>query len=421
MPDTPRLAYFVSEFPCLSHTFIRREIDALRTRGVDIVTYSGHKSAPDIPGLEVASIFPVSPGKLFTIAFGLLQALVTAPVQLWRTYRLALIHRLPGFRSLLWSHFYFFEAILLAAWLKRDAVTHLHVHFANSSAHIGILVNQLTGIPWSMMLHGACDFEYPAGPLLPDKLKSADFVAFASYYGRSQAMRAVPPTVWEKFHVVRCGVEIDRIRRKPTVPQVTGVRKLYSVGRLSPEKGQSVLLEGFSLISAEFPSLELHLVGDGPSRQDLEALTCRLQLGSQVFFHGAVTEQEVLEHLQHADFLAMGSFMEGIPLALMEAMASGVPVIAPRIAGIPELITDNDSGFLFHPANFADLAAALRKAMGMSAAQTAAMTSRAEARVREEFTVSRSADTLLHILSGLGAVRNTSSLDCPEPRDRLAG
>jgi glycosyltransferase involved in cell wall biosynthesis len=278
-----------------------------------------------------------------------------------QTARDAITHRLPGARNLTWSTFYLAEATILARQLKAQGVQHLHAHFANSSASIARLAAKLARITWSMTLHGACDFEYPFGPTLPGKVREAAFTICISRYGMSQAMREVDPVHWSRIGLSRCGVDLSELP-PPRGPAHNGESlNIVCVGRLSSEKGHLGLLEGFAQAWHQEPSLRLTLVGDGPQRERIESRIAELGLSERVTLTGCAAERAALDHIAAADIVVLASFMEGIPVVLTEAMALRVPVIAPRLAGIPELIEDGVSGFMFHPADWNDLAVKLVK------------------------------------------------------------
>jgi len=128
------------------------------------------------------------------------------------------------------------------------------------------------------------------------------------------------------------------------------------VGRLDTVKGLPVLVEAFSTLIRTGEECHLDIVGDGPERTELEALICSLDLNTCVTFHGYQSQAEIRRMLTECDLFAMTSFFEGIPVVLMEAMAAGLPVVAPRITGIPELVEDGVSGFLTTPAKSDELA-----------------------------------------------------------------
>ena len=192
---------------------------------------------------------------------------------------------------------HFAEAILLAAELRRRGIDHLHNHFANSGATVGLLASRQAGIRWSFTIHGISEFDYPAGLLLGDKIAAASFVACVSYFGRAQAYRLVDAREWDKLTVVRCGLELDQLPE----PQAgkSPRMQLILVGRLSAEKGIAGLLEALAMLApGERPALSI--VGDGPLRGELDALVERLGLGADVTFLGRLPEAETLAAIARA-------------------------------------------------------------------------------------------------------------------------
>jgi len=287
-----------------------------------------------------------------------LAILLGQPGVYFRTMIRALSHRPPGFRGLAMSFIYFAEALVLARELKRRKINRLHNHFANAGAIVGYLAAGLLGMPWSFTMHGISEFEYPAGLLLAEKIRAANFVICVSHFGCAQAMRLVDPEHWNKLHVVRCGVALDVLpRRSGSRP----TKRLISVGRLSPEKGQAGLLEAFAIVCRNLPGLKLILVGDGPEGPRLQDIAGRLGIHDQVCFAGRCSEDETLGQIADSDILVLSSFMEGLPIVLIEAMALGTAVIASRVAGIPELVQHESSGLLFTPSNWKELADCIQR------------------------------------------------------------
>jgi glycosyltransferase involved in cell wall biosynthesis len=361
-----KVAYLVSQYPAPSHTFVRREVQALRRSGIDVHTFSvrapSTKERESVDHAECERTF-----FLLERRREMVQAharhLTRRPLRYMRTLRDALRHRVPGARAALWSLFHFAEAISLADELERRGIDHLHNHFANSGANVGYLASRHTGLPFSLMLHGSSEFDYPAGPLLGRKIDHAEFVACASHYVRSQAMRSVHPDLWSKMFLVRCAVELERCPKHEPRPSGSIVRIVH-VGRLAPEKGQMSLLEGFRAALDAGIDAELRIIGDGPMRAEVEARARALDLDDRCVFLGGMREDAVLAELAEADIFAMASYMEGLPVVLMEAMAVGVPVVAPSVAGIPELVEPMRTGLLFPTGDAAALGRALVRLCG---------------------------------------------------------
>jgi glycosyltransferase involved in cell wall biosynthesis len=360
-----KLAYFCSEYPSRSHTFIRREINEIRRRGASIDVYALRR--PKYENLiseldhqefqQTISILPVKPWQLLFIHG---KMFFQRPLRYLHTLKTALGHHLPGVKNTLWSLFQFAEGILLAHHLQQKPVQHLHIHFANAGANVGMIACTYLQLSWSMTLHGTSCFDYPWGPLLGSKLEKCTFANCISYFGLSQAFRTIGPQHWHKLFVSRCGIELDAVNlaksNQTDYQKDHSVIRIISVGRLHVEKGYPVMISAFADALKVLPDMELVLLGDGPYRKELEAYVKEKGIADKVIFRGAVPEQTVLDEMVHADIFALSSFMEGIPMVLMEAMILEVPVIAPRLAGIPELVIDKENGLLFDPANSSQMA-----------------------------------------------------------------
>lgn len=399
-----RLAYLTSQYPAASHTFIRREVEALRELGWQIDTFSVRRPGTDetkgeADANEAAGTFYVLRQPALAFAGAHLKALFTSPASYFRTFRLALAHRAPGARGLLLSFAHFAESVLLARELKRRQVQHLHNHFANSAATVGLLSTRMLGIGWSFTMHGISETDYPAGLMLGRKIEAADLVACVSWFGRAQGMRLVAPEHWEKMHVVRCGLPFDRLPARE--PRTGNAKSLICVGRLSPEKGQAGLVRAFAELSARHDGVQLRLVGDGPERRDLEQLVSELNMVDRVTFAGRLTETDTLAEIARSDLLVLPSFMEGLPIVLMEAMALGVPVVASRVAGIPELVEDGVNGLLFAPSDWTELGACIERLLTSDVLCTT-FAEEGKKKVADEFDARKSAELLSKLFRDTG-------------------
>jgi glycosyltransferase involved in cell wall biosynthesis len=289
---------------------------------------------------------------------------------------------------------YFAECLVLARELQRRQITRLHNHFANAGAITGYLAAGLLDIPWSFTMHGISETDYPAGLLLGKKIEAASFVACVSYFGRAQAMRTVTPDQWNKLQVVRCGLPLAAL------PKHTGSKsrkRMICVGRLSPEKGQAGLIDAFASLATEFNDAELIFIGDGPEAESLRARAA--PLADKISFLGRLGEQETLDEIASSEILVLSSFMEGVPIVLMEAMAVGTAVIATRVAGIPELVEDGNSGLLFTPSKWDELANCIRRLLQDEALRTK-LARNGQKAVAGEFDIDRSASKLSRLFGG---------------------
>lgn len=399
----PRLAYLTSEYPTVSHTFILREVAALRALGLEVDTCSVRRTAPaQHPGPaerdEAARTFTILPEALNPLQLLSAQAAALArPGRYFATLALALRLRAPGLRALLYQMIYFAEATVLARHLRTQKVTHLHGHFANACASVAMLAAHLTDLPFSFTLHGPSDLQEPRLWRLDEKIARARFVACISHFARSQAMLNADPAHWEKLKIVHCGVLPELYDRPVSESGEAGTLHLAFVGRLAPVKGLRVLLDAMGPLLEARPGLRLTIVGDGPDRAALETLA--RPLGEAVRFTGVLSQDEVAATLADADALVLPSFAEGVPVVLMEAMASGKPVIATRVAGVQELVEDGISGFVVPPGD-ADALARSIKALAADPALRRAMGQAGQAKVRAEFDIDAEAVRLKRLFGG---------------------
>jgi glycosyltransferase involved in cell wall biosynthesis len=151
---------------------------------------------------------------------------------------------------------------------------------------------------------------------------------------------------WSKLHIIHCGVDLQRFT--PVIHQPNGKRLLYT-GRLSAAKGLPILFQALTQVVPHHPDLILTLVGDGPDRTALETLAQALKLTPHFKFVGYQSQDAVCQYLHNSDIFVLPSFSEGLPVALMESFAAGVPVITTAIAGISELVEDGVNGYLIPP------------------------------------------------------------------------
>jgi glycosyltransferase involved in cell wall biosynthesis len=366
-----RIAYVCSRYPAVSHTFIQREVAALRGLHLDVDTVAIRRAEPgevlsqaDREEAEATyAILPVAPRDLA-------RAHATALLRYPGAYRATLGRALElaprGVRGRLWQLFYFGEAVVLWDRARRRGVGHLHAHFANVGSDVALLAAHLGRAAgagprsWSMTMHGSTEFYDVSAFRLPEKVKDASFVACVSDFTRSQLMLHAAEEHWHKLELVRCGVDPKGF---PAVARNGGggALRVLVVGRLVSGKGFSLLLEALADVRARGHEVELEVVGEGPAGEALRARAAALGLEGRVRWLGAVGQDEIRRHYAEADAFCLPSFAEGVPVVLMEAMAMQLPVVATRIAGIPELIEDGVSGLLVAPARSDELADALTR------------------------------------------------------------
>ncbi|MBO9436768.1 glycosyltransferase [Ruegeria sp. R13_0] len=361
---TGPVAYLTGEYPKVSHTFIQREIAALRALGTQVETCTVRRANPkDVVGedqkAEETNTFCIldtarAPHRLLGAH---LQALRTAPGRWFSALWLAWRTRSPGAKALLYQLFYFAEAGVLAARLKAKGVVHLHNHFGNSSCTVAMLTSEISGIPYSFTEHGPALFFEPMRWRIDEKIARARSIVAISHFCRSQLMLFSDQQHWPRISIVHCGIDPDRYGHNPR--DSFGKRVLF-VGRLDAVKGAPLLLQAFAALREDHPDATLTLIGDGADRPALEAQAKTLALGDAVTFAGYRPQEAVADFLEEADMLVLPSFAEGVPVVLMEAMASRIPVIATQVAGVSELITDGEVGFVVPPGDVSTLIARMQ-------------------------------------------------------------
>jgi colanic acid/amylovoran biosynthesis glycosyltransferase len=394
-----KIAYLVSQYPAPSHTYIRREIWALRRQGLCVESCSIRlaESQSEVDRAEEARTFYVLRASWLQLVRDLLTTFLRRPTR-WLTTLVATVrHRLPGTRSLLTSCAYFMEAMRLAVELERRGITHLHNHFANPASHVGMAVSRYLGIGWSMSLHGLGDLTGPTLPLLAEKVAACRFVVSVTHYGISQIQCHTYPNDWRKVHVVRCGIDVGALptvrRRRPAPNQAVTI---LSVGRLSPEKGQLGLIEAFGKAAERGLSAKLVLIGGGPDEEAIRQAIAARRLGDRVELRGPQPEPSVLEAMAEAQLFVLSSLIEGLPVVLMEALALELPVIAPSITGIPELVVHDQTGLLFAAGDWDGLAERILTLAGDPALRDR-LGAAGKARVLAEFEVARAVEPLARL------------------------
>jgi colanic acid/amylovoran biosynthesis glycosyltransferase len=393
-----KIAYLVGHYPSISHTFILREVEGLRARGVELDTISVHRAAESqlLTGAaerEHASTYTILPPRWGELARAHLSAFARAPLAYLGTLALAVRLSRPGLRGHLWQLFYFAEAMAVWKRCRARGIRHLHAQFTNQVTDIALLVTRYESgskspWTWSFTVHGPDEFYEVSRFNLRAKVESADFVVCISDFARSQLMAQVPEEHWGKLYVIHCGIDAE-VFSPPAERNGAGRLDVLSVGRLVPFKGQGLLIEALAGLAARGIDARAIVVGWGETQPGLESLAAKLGIADRVTFTGALGQDEIRRHLDAADVFCLPSFAEGVPVSLMEAMAMELPVVSSRIMGIPELVEDGISGRLVAPGNVAQLTAVLESLAG-DPAERRRLGREGRQRVIEHYAIDRS-------------------------------
>ncbi|MBA3562425.1 MAG: glycosyltransferase family 4 protein [Gammaproteobacteria bacterium] len=395
-----KICYLTTEYPKVSHTFIRREILELERRGHEVlrvaIRNAGGAIADDADRREAErTIHCLSLSKRKFI-ISILRVMLTRAGRWLSALRMTLTMSRASERGLLRHLAYLAEASVLLHILAKHGISHTHVHFGTNAAAVARLIDCLGGPSYSMTIHGPGEFDAPLGFSLSEKVEEAAFVVAISNFCYSQLCRWVSPEHWQKIHVVRCSVDGGFFESETSVNGSS--RLLLSIGRLTAQKGQLLLLDAMRQLVAAGDDVRLVLAGDGKLRPMIEERIVTFGLQRHVTVTGWVDEATVRMHLQEARVLVQPSFAEGLPVVIMEALAMGRPVISTYVAGIPELVRPGENGWLVTAGNVDELVSAIREALDAPAAQLTSMGRAGRERVRARHHVTTEVETLETLL-----------------------
>jgi colanic acid/amylovoran biosynthesis glycosyltransferase len=364
-----RVAYVMSRFPKLTETFVLGEILALERRGVPVDLYPLLRELAPVMHPEAARLVARSRYEPFlspAIVMSQLVWLRRRPGAYLRAWRDVLVGTWGSPNFFVGAIGCFPKVAHAARRMQAEGVTHVHCHFANHPAVAGLIVHRLTQIPFSFTAHGS-DL-HKDRRMLGRKVAEAAFVATVSHDNRRLIVAECGEHVAGKVHVLRAGVDTRLFA--PSIFEAAGRRDALGIvcaGTLHEVKGQRYLIEACRLLAGQGIGVRCTLIGGGPDEKALRAQVEAAGLAESVVLAGPRTRQQVVEELWRADVLVApsvptrGGRREGIPVVLMEAMSTGLPVVASAISGIPELVEDEVSGLLVPPRDPAAIAGALRR------------------------------------------------------------
>jgi len=362
-----KVAYIMSAFPALTETFILYEILAMQKLGIAIQLYPLRRLKEDVVHPEVAQISGQVHHRPF-ISPAIVRAQLHFVGQRPLAYFKVLFEVLKGtFGS---ANFFFGaaaifpKAVLFAYEMEKQKINHVHAHFATHPAVAALIVHRLTGIPFSFTAHGS-DLHVERR-MLDRKVEAAAFAVTISSFNKEIMVKECGEQARGKIHIVHCGVDPDEFPY-PTVRKNRDRFQIVCVAAFKDVKGHTYLVEACRILQERGVDFACHLVGEGELRSKIEEQIAQVGLQNKVILHGARPRSEIVSMLAQSDVLALASVptprgkREGIPVVLMEGMASGLPVVASRLSGIPELVEDGRSGFLVPPGDSLALADALQR------------------------------------------------------------
>ena len=351
-----RMAYLVSEYPAISHTFILREVKRLRALNFEVAVASINSPRRPSGGFaseereENATTFYIKKAGVTGALRAHLRTIIARPAAYLRGLVFALALGETDLVQLLYAIFYFTEALILGNWMEDCGLPHVHVHFANPASTVGLIASRVFAIGFSFTVHGPDEFYDVRGQRLREKIEGASFVICIGYFARSQLMKVAPFGNWNKFEIAPLGVDLGVFTKAPSRLTI-GPFKILCVGRLVPAKGQHTLVAALDLLVKAGRDVNLRFIGDGPDRASLEHDVKSRGIAGCVSFEGSVNQDQIGRFYREADAFVLASFAEGIPVVLMEAMAMEIPCVSTMITGVPELIRDGVDGLLVMPSD----------------------------------------------------------------------
>jgi glycosyltransferase involved in cell wall biosynthesis len=259
---------------------------------------------------------------------------------------------------------------MYAQLLEDQHVAHLHAHFSLNACTLAMLISAWSDIDFSFTVHAHDIFIHDLADLMEHKLQTAKFVAAISEFNKRHLLERYPSIDEDKIKIVHCGLDLRQF--VPASPPANRRTRILAVGRLHEQKGFEYLVRACGMLKSERGlDFECVIIGDGEERTPLERLIQKMEVDDVVHLAGAVDQHHVASALKAADIFvlpcvaAKNGAMDGIPVALMEAMAMGVPVISTRISGIPELI-GSDAGMIVESGDFRGLSDAIFRFASLS-------------------------------------------------------
>jgi len=284
---SPSIAYLNQVFPDLTQTFVYREVQALRARGIPVRNISVWQPKPDTLSAETRPLsdetFYVFPLSWPSLIRAHLKYITGRTLRYFGTLVFVLSRPGESLRNRWQSLVHFVYGILAIREIERSKIQHIHVHFAWSASSIALIAHRLLGIPFSLTLHSK--EIYSERLLLADKVRASKFIVTISEYNRRFLNELFPDAdLDEKIHIVRCGLDPDIFYPSPKLQRNDTDFLIVGVAQLAPRKGFHVLIEACHQLVSRGIRFRCHIPGEGEERSHLEALIEQYKLGAQVFF-----------------------------------------------------------------------------------------------------------------------------------------
>lgn len=403
-PGSLSIAYILYDFPSVSETFILHELLELQKQGVPLVVYAvrpprASLTHPELASLRADIVYLNRPVPILT---GMIYCLVHFPRPFLSLLIAGLLSRdLKTLKISLWVG-------PLVRSVQRRGVRLLHAHFAAQQAELARLVSEMLGTPYGFTAHAQDIFVPSYRKRLAGRIQAARYIITISDYNKSYLRKLFPDLAQQiaaRARTIHMGVSPDAIASHPPQPRALSANEpatLLTVGRLTEKKGHMVMVRALKMLRQRGIPVRWVVAGEGPERPALDQAVIQAALSDVALFVGAVNSKTRMDWLTQSHVfvlpcvVARNGDMDGIPVALMEAMAAGVPVISTSLSGIPELITDSQEGLLVPPGDAVALADAVETMLNRPDLR-AACSVVAWQKVKREFSVSTNVQQLLDI------------------------
>jgi colanic acid/amylovoran biosynthesis glycosyltransferase len=392
--------YLIPEFPAQTHAFFWREACELRRRGHKVAFVSTraplralevHRWAEEAKA-QTVYLWPMSALDVPRLLSGArsvsLRGILTA-------LRIALLRHPRAWARTVPTLIFGWKLVYLARRYRADI---LHVHSCGQSALVAAYASLMGGVNYGLTLHGALD-DY--GPLQEIKWMRASYAIVITQRLLREVRIRLGNALPERIAVAPMGVQLDEfVRSAPYSSHHHGeALRLFSCGRLSPGKGHAVLIDAVTQLLVEGMNVQLRIAGEDVHggfgyRKELEHRISTLGLSDRVTLLGAVSSDVIRHELERAHLFVFPSLREPLGVALMEAMAMGVPCVATNAGGIPELIHSGKDGLLVEPGCSAALAGGIR-AIAFDPAAAAAYSREGRKTVEQRFHSGLSAEAII--------------------------
>lgn len=361
-----KILYITAQTPWgKGETFILEEMIEINYQGIDLSIIPRnpskeifHSQAKKL--LDNAIWFPLIPPKMVIV---FLKSLLIKST-IWKILRFIIIYS-RSLRIFIKNLVVFPKAVFIKELIRKNNVDHIHAHWGSTTATMAYIISKLSGIPWSFTLHR---WDIKENNMLKEKVKSSKFVRCISENGKNELLEIIGTDFKNKIKVIHMGVKIPINVDKVNNDEKKSFR-IITPANLLALKGHKYLIEACSILIEEgIKNFECIFYGKGLIKNELKELIKKKLLNNYIKMPGIIPHEKLMGIYKNknVDIVILPSVNtkngghEGIPVALIEAMAYSIPVISTNTGGIPELLSDK-AGVIVEERNSQQLAIAIKK------------------------------------------------------------